>query len=206
MRINQIEPWIGLQELWQLTRVVKSTFVTEHDLTKEFESSIKKLTGAEHAVSITNGTLALVSILQSLGVKPGDEVIVPDLTFVATSNAVLMVGATPIFCDITHSDWGLDLTQVRKCVNEKTKAIIAVHLLWSGHEYRSFIKFLLSSHNIFLIEDAAQGVGVKLNNRHVGTFGCAINFELLRKQNNHLRGGWGVVLINNSEIVKIVIS
>ena len=69
MRINQIEPWIGLQELWQLTRVVKSTFVTEHDLTKEFESSIKKLTEL-HAVSITNGTLALVSILQSLGVKP----------------------------------------------------------------------------------------------------------------------------------------
>ena len=172
MRINQIEPWIGLQELWQLTRVVKSTFVTEHDLTKEFESSIKKLTGAEHAVSITNGTLALVSILQSLGVKPGDEVIVPDLTFVATSNAVLMVGATPIFCDITHSDWGLDLTQVRKCVNEKTKAIIAVHLYGRAANIEALSSFC-SSHNIFLIEDAAQGVGVKLNNRHVGTFGCA---------------------------------
>ena len=113
-----------------------------------------------------------------------------------------MVGATPIFCDITHSDWGLDLTQVRKCVNEKTKAIIAVHLYGRAANIEALSSFC-SSHNIFLIEDAAQGVGVKLNNRHVGTFGCASILSFYGNKTITCGEG-GVVLTNNSEIAKRV--
>ncbi len=99
-KIIQIEPWIDNSELEQLKRVIESTFLTENKLTAEFEEGIRNLTGAKYAIATSNGTTALYCGLKALGIGFGDEVIVPDLTFVATSNAVIMTGATPIFCDV----------------------------------------------------------------------------------------------------------
>ena len=110
--IVQIEPWINYQEAFQLLRVIKSKYITEQNLTNEFETLIKQLTKSKYAISISNGTLALYVTLKTLGIGPGDEVIVPDLTFIATSNAVLMTGAKPILCDVSLEDWGLDTERV----------------------------------------------------------------------------------------------
>ena len=127
-KIIQIEPWINHQEAIQLLRVVKNKYVTENKLTQEFENLIKDLTGSKHAISISNGSLALFAILKALGIGPGDEVIVPDMTFIATANSVLMTGAKPILCDVKTDNWGIDPVGVRKLINEKTKAVIPVHL------------------------------------------------------------------------------
>ena len=127
-KIIQIEPWIGHEELEQLKRVIDSTYVVEHNLTREFESMIKDLTGSKHAIAMTNGTVALYCCLKALGIGPGDEVIVPDMTFIATSNSVIMAGATPVLCDVTKDTFCLDPKEVRKLICSKTKAIMPVHL------------------------------------------------------------------------------
>lgn len=111
--IIQIEPWIDDEELEQLKRVVHNTFVTEHELTKEFESLIKDLTGSKYAVAITNGTAALYCCLKALDIGLGDEVIVPDMTFIASSNAVLMANARPILCDINHKTLCIDQIKLK---------------------------------------------------------------------------------------------
>ena len=88
----------------------------------------KDYTSSKHVIAYTNGTLALYAILQSLDIGPGDEVIVPDLTFVATANAVILAGATPIFCDIETKNLGFNLNHAKKLITNKTRAMIPVHL------------------------------------------------------------------------------
>jgi perosamine synthetase len=168
--ILQIEPWIDKNEKKYLDRVVESTFVTEHELTKEFENRIKKLTGSKHAIAITNGTAAIYCCLLSLGIGPGDEVIVPNLTFVATANAVIMTGATPVLCDISSVSMCIELEQIKKVVTDKTKCIIPVHLFGNASQMNEIIDYA-KENKIKIVEDAAQGVGVKIGNKHVGTFG-----------------------------------
>ena len=168
--ILQIEPWIDSAELDELKRVVDSTFVVEHDLTKEFEQRICELTGSKYAIAITNGTAALYCCIKALGIGPGDEVIVPNITFIASANAVLMAGATPVLCEVDEKTFCIDLDEAEKCITEKTKAIMPVHLYGLSCDMDSLL-FFCKKHNIQMIEDAAQGVGVLYKDRHVGTFG-----------------------------------
>ena len=199
-KIIQIEPWIDNSELEQLKRVVKSTFVVEHDLTKEFEESIKKLTGSKYAISITNGTAALYCCLKALNIGPGDEVIVPDLTFIATANAVIMTGAKPILCDVTNDTFCLDSNKVEKLINKNTKAIMPVHLYGQSCDMYK-INDVAKKYNLFVIEDAAQGVGVKFDNKHVGTFG---DLGVLSFYGNKTItcGEGGIILTEDEELAK----
>ena len=168
--ILQIEPWIDENEKKYLDMVVKSTFVTEHVLTKQFENRIKELTGSKHAIAITNGTAALYCCLLSLGIGPGDEVIVPNLTFVATANSVIMTGATPVFCDVCPKSMCIEVDQVKKLINKNTRCIIPVHLFGNASQMNDLCNFA-KDNKIKIIEDAAQGVGVKVDGQHAGTFG-----------------------------------
>jgi len=168
--IPQIEPWIDGSELIELKRVVDSTFVTEHKLTEEFEEMIKELTGSKYAVSVTNGTAALFCCLKALGIGPDDEVIVPNITFVATSNSVIMTGATPIFCEVDKHTFCIDPEQIKTLITSKTKAIMPVHLYGQSADMPEVME-IAKEHNLMVIEDAAQGVGVRFNDKHTGTFG-----------------------------------
>lgn len=197
--INQIEPWIDDEEKEQLLRVIESTFVTESSLTKEFESRIKELTGSKHAIAMTNGTVALYCCLLSLGVGPGDEVIVPDLTFVATSNSVVWTGAKPVFCDVDENGC-LDVHKMKLLVNSKTKAVMPVHLYGDAANIVEIVEEARKL-SLYVIEDGAQGVGVYLNDKHVTTFGdCGI---LSFYGNKTITcGEGGVVITDNDEIAK----
>jgi len=168
--IPQIEPWIDDAELVELKRVVDSTFVTEHKLTEEFEEMIKELTGSKHALALTNGTAALFCCLKALNIGPNDEVIVPNITFVATSNSVIMTGATPIFCEVDQRTFCIDPEQIKTLITSKTKAIMPVHLYGQSADMSAIME-IAKEHNLLVIEDAAQGVGVKFNDKHTGTFG-----------------------------------
>ena len=198
--IPQIEPWIDGNELRHLKRVVDSTYVVEHDLTKEFELIIKEYTGAKHAIAMTNGTMALYSCLLALGVESGDEVIVPSLTFIATSNAVLMAGGVPVLCEVSKDTLCIDVAEIEKKITTKTKVIIPVHLYGQSAKMPEICK-LADKYGLKVLEDAAQGVGVRLNNKHVGTFGdCGI---LSFYGNKTITcGEGGVVLTDNDEIAK----
>jgi perosamine synthetase len=108
--------------------------------------------------------------LKALGIGSGDEVIVPDLTFIATSNAVIMAGALPVFCDILPDTLCLDVESARSRITSHTKAIMPVHLYGQSADMEAITK-LASEHGLAVLEDAAQGVGVRFQGQHVGTFG-----------------------------------
>ena len=168
--IPQIEPWIDDEELVQLKRVIQSTYVTEHHLTQEFEDLIKELTGSRYAIALTNGTAALYCCLVALDIGPGDEVIVPNLTFIATANAVLMAGATPVFCDVLPDTMCMDPAEAERLITPRTRALMPVHLYGQSADMHR-LSSIAETYSLKIIEDAAQGVGVKFDNKHVGTYG-----------------------------------
>jgi perosamine synthetase len=198
--INQIQPWINEKEKIQLDRVVRSTFLTEASLTKEFEELTKKLTKAKYAITITNGTLALYCCLKALGIGPGDEVIVPNITFIASANAVIMAGGKPVFCEVEEKTYCIDIEWAERLISSRTKAIMPVHLYGLSADMMK-VKEFANCHNIKIIEDAAQGVGVKFNNQHVGTFGdCGV---LSYYGNKTITcGEGGMILTNNEDFAK----
>ena len=198
--IIQIQPWIDDAELEELKRVIKSTFVTESTMTLEFEEMIIRLTGAQHAIAMTNGTLALYACLKALGIGPGDEVIVPDMTFIATANAVIMAGATPVFCDVEKDTFCISVESAAHKLTPKTNAVIPVHLYGQSADMDKIMVFA-RKHNLKIIEDAAQGIGVKFQGQHVGTFG---DLGILSFYGNKTItcGEGGIVLTNDDELAK----
>ena len=196
--ITQIEPWIDNRELDELKRVIDSTFVVEHNLTKEFEEMICEMTGSKYAVAMTNGTAALFCCLKALGIGEGDEVIVPNITFIATANAVIMTGATPVLCEVGTKTFQIDIKKAEECITNKTKAIMPVHLYGQSSDMTAILEFA-KLHDIKVIEDAAQGVGVLYKEKHVGTFG---DLGILSFYGNKTItcGEGGVVLTDDEEL------
>ena len=196
--IKQIEPWIDDRELEQLKRVVNSTFVTEAMLTQEFEEMNRDLAGAKHAIAMSNGTVAIFCALKALDIGVGDEVIVPDLTFIATANVVIMAGATPVFCDVYEDTFCINVELIEKLINENTKALLPVHLYGQSADMLKIMD-LASKYDLKIVEDAAQGVGVKFNNQYVGTFG---DIGVLSYYGNKIItcGEGGMVLTDNDEL------
>ena len=198
--IPQIQPWIDQEELVQLQRVIQSTYLVEHELTREFEDLTRALTGARHVLAMCNGTAGLYCGLVALGVGHGDEVIVPDLTFIASANAVLMTGAVPVFCDVTRDTFCIDTESARKKITPKTKAIMPVHLYGQSADMEAVLSLAHAS-GLSVIEDAAQGVGVRFKGRHVGTFG---DVGVLSYYGNKTItcGEGGIVLTASDELAK----
>lgn len=201
--IPQLEPWIGRPEQRAVRRVVKSTFLTEGEETRNFEERMKNYTGAKHAIAMTNGTLALFAALKTLGIKDGDEVIVPDLTFIATANAVLLAGAKPVVCDVKLADFTLDENLLKKYINKRTKLIIPVYLYGQTPNLERLME-IAKSYELRVLEDAAQGMGVFYTNnssgimQHAGTIGD-IGMISFYGNKTITSGEGGVLLTNNDE-------
>lgn len=168
--IRQIEPWIDETELKEVAEVIKSTWITEGKKTQEFERLMQDLTGSKHVIAYVNGTMALYASLVAVGIKPNDEVLVPDLTFIATANAVIMAGAKPVFVDVDRRTFCIDAGKAGEKVTSKTKAIIPVHLYGHAADMDTIMPFA-KKHGLKVIEDAAESVGTKFRGRHTGTFG-----------------------------------
>lgn len=141
-----------------------------------FEAEFAKFCGVRHAVSCCNGTAALHLALAALGVGPGDEVIVPTLTFVATANAVTYCGARPVFVDSEPETWNLDPAQVAAKITPRTKGIVAVHLYGNPVDVDA-LRALASRHGLFLLEDAAEAHGALHRGRRAGSLGDVAAFS-----------------------------
>ena len=137
---------------------------------KEFEEAISKYIGTRYALVFNSGTAALHSVLLSYKIKKNEEVIVPSFTFIATANAPLFVGAKPVFAEIEDESYGLDSEDVKNKITKKTKAIMPIH--YGGLACRDIqkIRDIADDNNILLIEDAAESLGSKINDKMVGTF------------------------------------
>lgn len=198
--IVQIEPWVDDGELRELKRVIDSTFLVEHDLTREFEGMTARLAQCRHAMAVCNGSMALFVCLKALGIGPGDEVIVPNLTFVATANAVILAGAVPVLCEVQEDTFCIDVARAEKLVTNKTRAIMPVHLYGQSADMTQVLAFA-RRHNLKVIEDAAEGVGVTFDGGHVGTFG---DMGILSYYGNKTVtcGEGGMVLTDNDELAK----
>jgi perosamine synthetase len=198
--IPQIQPWIDKRELIELKKVIDSTYVSESKLTEEFESMTRDMTGSKHAISMCNGTMALFACLKAMKIGIGDEVIVPNLTFVATANAVILSGATPVICEVYPNTFCIDIEEAEKLVTSKTKAIMPVHLYGQSADMDKILEFS-KKHDIEILEDAAQGVGVKFNGKHTGTFGKAGVLSYYANKTITCGEG-GVVLTDDDDFAK----
>ncbi len=149
----------------------------------EFEDAFAAYCGAEHGVSTSNGTTALHLALHALGIGPGDEVIVPALTFVASANAVAYTGARPVFADVDAETWSMLPEEVDRLLTERTRAVMPVHLY--GHPAAMHeIMDLASPRGIWVLEDAAEAHGAQVGTRRAGNLGHAGSVQLLRQQDS----------------------
>jgi perosamine synthetase len=141
-----------------------------------FERAFAEFCGVRHAVACSSGTAALHLALLALGVGPGDEVIVPTLTYVATANAVGYCGARPVFVDSEPATWNLDPAALEARITPRTKGIIAVHLY--GHPAdMCAVRTVAARHNLFVVEDAAEGLGAEVYGRRAGALGDVAAFS-----------------------------
>lgn len=144
---------------------------------RQFEGEVANYIGVKHAVAMNSGTDALIIGLRSMGIKPGDEVITPSFSFYATAEAVSLIGATPVFIDIDPKTYNLDVSQLEKKINSKTKAIVPVHLFGQPADIEA-VNRVAQKHGIKVLEDNAQAIGAEFNGVKTGNFGnpAAISF------------------------------
>jgi dTDP-4-amino-4,6-dideoxygalactose transaminase len=181
--------------------VLKSRWLTMGKVTQEFEATFAAHVQAKHAIAVTNATAALHLACLALGLGPGDEVIVPSLTFVATANAVRYVGATPIFADIISSDdLNISPKAVESLVNARTRAIIVVHYAGYSCDMEAILS-IAKQHNLFVIEDAAHAVGSELDGRPLGTWGDVGCFSFFSNK-NMTTGEGGMMTTNNDDLAQ----
>ncbi|MCU0362797.1 MAG: DegT/DnrJ/EryC1/StrS family aminotransferase [Bacteroidales bacterium] len=166
-----------------------------------FERAFAEYLKTGNCISCGNGTDALEIILKSLDIGPGDEVIVPALTWIATAEAVNNAGAEPVFADILENTFTIDPLSAEKKITAKTKALIAVHLYGCPADMEQLGK-LASDHGLFLIEDCAQSHGAEFRGAKTGTFGIAAAFSFFPSKNLGAFGDAGAIVTNDSEIAR----
>ena len=165
---------------------------------KSFEKSFAEYVGVKYAMATSSCTGALHVALKALGIGPGDEVIVPDITWVASANAVLYVGATPVFADVERESWCLDPVSFERLITSQTKAVIPVHLY--GHPANmGSIMAIARRHNIRVVEDAAPSIGAEFNGQRTGSFGdfAAFSFQGAKLA---VTGEGGMLLTNDQKL------
>jgi dTDP-4-amino-4,6-dideoxygalactose transaminase len=173
--------------------VYRSGWLSMGPRTAELEAALATYTGVEHALAVANGTAALHLLALGAGLGPGDEVVVPSLTFVASVNAVAYTGATPVFADIASLErpW-TSAASVEAAITPRTKAIMAV--AYGGHPGEiTALRDLAASRGLLLLEDSAHGIGVRHEGRHLGTFGLAGAFSFFSNKNLAVGEGGAVV-------------
>ena len=202
--IMQMRPLFGEEEKKALSAYMdEDGFLTEFKHTKLFEEQIKKFTGAKHCFAVNNGTVALTIAALAAGVVPGDEVIVPNFTMVATPNSVKMIGAEVKFVDIEPESLCMDLEKAQKAITSRTKAImlVAANGRYPAHGIQNFEK-LAAEYGIALIEDAAQALGSFYpDGRHVGCAGLVSTFSFSAPKIISTGQG-GAVITNNDNLAE----
>jgi dTDP-4-amino-4,6-dideoxygalactose transaminase len=158
---------VGEEEANAVANVVRSGRLSMGPKVGEFEAAFRKYTGAEHAIAVNNGTAALHVALAALGIKPGDEVIVPSLTFISTANAVLYQGATPVLCECDPETYNVRVEDLRACMTKRTRAIIPVEMNGMPVDYDAVLAFANDA-GIAVILDSAESLGATYRNRRVG--------------------------------------
>jgi perosamine synthetase len=160
----------------------------------QFEEKFSEFVNVNHAATVCNGTVALHLALLALGIGPGDEVIVPSLTYIASVNAITYVGATPIFADSLHSTWQINPEEIETLISPRTKAVMVVHLYGQACDMDLIVK-IAHKNDIYIVEDCAEAFGTLYKGSHVGTFGDISTFSFFG--NKTITTGEGGMVVSN---------
>lgn len=191
------QPILNGNEKKYVNECLDSTWISSKGrFVSEFELKFAEYTSMKYATTVSNGTVALHLALVALGIGPGDEVIVPSLTYIASVNAIVYTGATPVFVDSLESSWQIDPEDVKRKITSNTRAIMAVHLY--GHPCEmDVLAACAREHDIFLIEDCAEAFGSQYKGRHVGQFGDIATYSFFG--NKTITTGEGGMVVTNDE-------
>lgn len=195
------EPLIGKEELLNITDCVKSGWISSKgSYIKSFEEEFAKFCGVRYGISTTSGTTALHLALASLGIKKGDEVIMPTFTMIATAYAVLYMGAKPVFVDSEDRTWNMDVSRVEELINSKTRALLPVHIYGHPVDMDPIIKFA-KKYGLYIIEDAAEAHGAEYKGRICGSMGD-INCFSFYANKIITTGEGGMVVTDNKKLAE----
>ena len=190
----------GNERAYVLECIDTSWISSNGSFTGRFEQAVAEATGAAHAIAVCNGTVALHLALHVLGLGPGDEVIVPTFTYIASVNTIVQTGATPVFAESRRSDWLIDVDDVERRITPRTKAILPVHLYGYACDMPA-LQALAARHGLAIIEDAAEALGTTLGGRHVGTFGDVGTFSFFGNK-AVTTGEGGMVVANDADLAQ----
>lgn len=200
-RIMVASPLLTGNELAYVTECIKTNWISSQGkFVRQFEDFFCNSHSNMSALAVSNGTVALHLALEALGIGKGDEVLVPDLTFAASVNAILYTGATPVLVDVDPDTWTIDVTEAEKKITSKSKAIMPVHLY--GHPCKmDEIEKLAVRFDLRVIEDCAEALGSYYNNKRVGVFGDASTFSFFGNK-TITTGEGGMVLFKDERIAQ----
>lgn len=197
-QVSVAEPILGDAERENIAEVLESGRFVQGPFVEQFEEEWANYVGVEHAVAVTNGTVAIQLALNVLGIEPGDEVVVPSLTFGSTATAVIHQGGVPVFGDIDRELYTLDHRDLDRCVSERTAAIMPVHLYGQPAEMDEIREFA-DGRDIAVIEDAAQAHGAKYKGDRVGSIGNVGCFSFYATK-NITSGEGGMITTDDDEL------
>ncbi len=197
------EPDVGEKEWQYVSECILSGWISSTgSFVPRFEKAFADFCGVEHAISTSSGTTALHLALLACGIGPGDEVIVPTLSFIATANAVVYTGATPVFADSDPVTWNIDPAGIEPLVTRRTRAIIAVHLYGHPADMDALLD-IASRHDLLVIEDAAEAHGALCRGRRVGSMGDLAIFSFFGNK-IVTTGEGGMVVTDNARFAEQV--
>lgn len=190
--------WIDEQDILAVETVLRGDYLTTGPSIKEFEEQVADYVEARYAVAVNSGTAGLHIAMYGCGIKPGDEVLVTPMTFAASSNAILYMGAVPVFVDIEETTYNIDVNKIEEKITDKTRAIVAVDFTGQPADLER-LRYLAKKYHLKFIEDAAHALGSEYQGRKVGSFADATIFSFHPVKPITTAEG-GMVTTNDSEI------
>jgi dTDP-4-amino-4,6-dideoxygalactose transaminase len=202
MMLPVSRPSIGQEELKEVEKVFSTGWLGLGATVFEFENKLKDYLGTKHALTVNTGTTALHIALDAFNIQNGDEVIVPSLTFCASIQVITALGAKPVFCEINPDNLNIDVSDVKKRITTKTKAIMPVHYCGQACNMDALME-IGKKHNIVIIEDAAHAFGSSYNGKKIGSFGDAtcFSFDPIK---NLTCGEGGAVTLSDDKVAEII--
>ena len=198
-RIPVLEPVLGENELHNVIECIETNWISSQGrFVRKFEDMFTDHHEGMYALAVSNGTVALQLAMEALGIKDGDEVLIPNITFAATANAVIACGGNPVLCEIDSKTWCIDTNEAEKLISSKTKAIIPVHLYGQPCAMQEIVK-LAQEHDLIIIEDCAEALGSKYGDQYVGTFGQASTYSFFGNK-TITTGEGGMILFSDQRI------
>lgn len=200
-RIPLAEPFLNGNEILYVNECLQTNWISSKGrFVTQFENMFAHFHEMPFAVAVSNGTVALSLALEALGIGEGDEVIVPDLTFAASINAIIHIGATPVIVDVNIETWTLDIDLFERSITPKTKAVMPVHLYGHPSDMKAIVT-IAEKHDLLIIEDCAEAIGSKVNDKVVGSFGDASCFSFFGNK-TITTGEGGMILFKDPNVAK----